>query len=258
MSEEEIAASKEALAAVRGTQRVPGSIPFVPLERMKSAMVDEATGVGEDESGQMFVSCSVSFPGCSLDMLRWWFCEGCKGSAEYRRWHPGDHFECHWSDGWYEGKATVSGEIHFVKEALGADRGSKPMTLRIQFRDPPGDAFALCARVGVKDAFLGWLDVGHFVHYPVPTPDGFELRSRFWLGDIDLPHDSRLRLCRGLVKAVANTRAVRAFAARVVDGRESLFDLGRATYRHATEEFSVLATFLADAYAKRAHLRGVN
>jgi len=48
--------------------------------------------------------------------------------------------------------------------------------------------------VCVKDAIFGWLDVGHFLHFTQPLPNnaaGFELRSRFWLGDVDLPTDVR-------------------------------------------------------------------
>ena len=63
---------------------------------------------------------------------------------------------------------------------------------------------ALTARVCVRDPVLGWLDVGHFIHFTKPlttttaTPHdsssrggggegGFELRSRFWLGDVAVP-----------------------------------------------------------------------
>lgn len=143
-----------------------------------------------------------------------------------------------------------------MSEALGADIGGKAQSLRIQFKDPKVygvdsvDGLAMCAQIGVYNAGLGgWLDVGHFIHFSVKeSVAGFQLRSRFWLGHIDLPLDNRLRLCNGIVTSIVNTRLARSFAARFIDGRKSLFDLGVANYRHAKEEFAVLASFLADAY----------
>mmetsp|Transcript_25381 Transcript_25381/g.101157 ORF Transcript_25381/g.101157 Transcript_25381/m.101157 type:complete len:99 (-) Transcript_25381:227-523(-) len=87
------------------------------------------------------------------------------------------------------------------------------------------------------------------VHFTVPTADGFELRSRFWLGDLDIPTDNALRCCKTPLVAALNTKLARTFAARIVDGRKSLFHMGLANYRHATEEFAVLASFLAEAHA---------
>lgn len=143
-----------------------------------------------------------------------------------------------------------------MSEALGADLGGKAQSLRIQFKDPKVygihavDGLALCAQIGVYNAGLGgWLDVGHFIHFSAKeNAAGFQLRSRFWLGHIDIPVDNRLRLCNGIVTSIVNTRLARSFAARFIDGRKSLFDLGVANYRHAREEFAVLASFLAEAY----------
>jgi len=88
-----------------------------------------------------------------------------------------------------------------VVEALGAKFGRRPQSLRIKFCSPNVYGIdraalqaarcqvALTARVCVKDAALGWLNVGHFVHFTQPLADGaegFELRSRFWLGDVEM------------------------------------------------------------------------
>jgi len=55
------------------------------------------------------------------------------------------------------------------------------------------------------------------------------------------------RLFAPFVRLVANTRGMRSVFARLIEGRTPL-ELAVSNWRHATEEFSVLASFLADAY----------
>ncbi|KAJ1447307.1 hypothetical protein M885DRAFT_543253 [Pelagophyceae sp. CCMP2097] len=257
-------ASHAALLKIRSAQRLP-TLPadaYVSVESMAACVASGvADGVSVHSDGRVFVSTTSHFPGCTPAMLRWWFAFGCKGDAEYVRWHPEDHVSGHFSPSWYDDKRPFlpEGETHYVVEALGADAGGRRQTLRIQFK-PPGDygldasllkangaEVALCARIGVFDALAGgWLDVGHFVHFTQPAVGGFELRSLFWMGDISIPADNVLRFVPG-AHTLLNTRLARSAAARLIEGR-SLFDLGVANFRHATEEFAILATFLAEAH----------
>ena len=254
-----------ALGRVRENLVLPSSASnaYVPVEGMADTLTDEtllSDGIAvEVASGRIFVACSRTFPRDTTPaMLRWWFCRGCKGSEEYRQWHPSDHFSC----SWYRAQTNargVEGDTHFVSEALGSDSGARPQTLRIQFKPLStygvpaelGDEVKLAARVGLWDLALGgWIDVGHFIHFTQTQQEGgFVLQSRFWLGDIDLPQDNYYpTLLKRPLRRLLNTRKVRSFAARFIDGRQSLFHLGLANYRHASEEFGVLATFLAEAF----------
>uniref|UniRef100_A0A7S3JZY6 DAPG hydrolase PhiG domain-containing protein n=1 Tax=Aureoumbra lagunensis TaxID=44058 RepID=A0A7S3JZY6_9STRA len=271
--EELLATSKKALFEVRKKLKLPLEATaegYIPVERMADVVKGDSSimtdGVAVDNTtGQIFVAVNTEFPiGCTPAMLNWWFGRGCEGSKQYMRWHPGDHFSCHWSKNWYEHDGTEN-EIHFVSEALGADLGAKAQTLRIQFKPlttyqvhTRSLPFALCARIGIYDITLGgWVDVGHFIHYcsqGVETGDstGFTLKSRFWLGDISFPNDNFLRFCAAPLKLALNTKFARTFAAKFIDGRPSLFHMGLANYRHAAEEFAVLATFLQNDYEQRA------
>jgi len=130
---------------------------------------------------------------------------------------------------------------------------------------------------------FGWVDVGHFIHFTKPLEgceSGFELRSRFWLGEIELSSSrdedetsaferesregtdgffsglfkdlaSRISLILPWVfRAVANNRLTRFVAVRVQEDRSPL-ELAVANWRHATEEFGVLASFLQSAFEER-------
>lgn len=219
--DERLAASQAALEAHRATQALPTAFApageCLPLERMRDCLLPDShpdapvlrNGVARRADGSLFVATAVAFPGVDTAAFAWWFSAGCPGDEEYRTWHPEDHVSGHFVTA---GDSSADGEPlpgepwagleHVVVEALGAKFGGRPQSLRIKFK--PTAAYgldraalqgarcdvALAARVCVRDAALGWLDVGHFLHFTQPLPGGaagFELRSRFWLGDVDLP-----------------------------------------------------------------------
>jgi hypothetical protein len=64
------------------------------------------------------------------------------------------------------------------------------------------------------------------------------------------------RVLAPVVRLVANTRAMRSVFARLIEGRSPL-ELAVSNWRHASEEFSVLASFLAARYneATAGHLK---
>ena len=104
---------------------------------------------------------------------------------------------------------------------------------------------------------LGWLDVGHFIHFTLPRDGGgFRLVSRFWLFDVDVSAGSSLRFAGGRGRALANTTAVRAVAARASGGGPP-GALGRALWTHASEEMRVLASFLPALYGSKGREREV-
>jgi hypothetical protein len=70
---------------------------------------------------------------------------------------------------------------------------------------------------------------GHVIHLCRDTDYGCEMRSRFWLGDLDRPE-------------VAPDREVRI---QIIPDRA-----GEGLLRHCHEEMSYLAGFLPDLYAR--------
>jgi hypothetical protein len=217
--EERLADSQAALDMHRATQTLPTAFApaedYLPLERMRECLLPDGhpdapalgNGVACRHDGSLYVATSVAFVNVEPAAFAWWFAAGCPGDEEYRTWHPEDHISGHFIDSDYapeEGnkEQTWCGREHVVVEALGAKFGGREQHLRIKFCSPAKYGIdhghlqganchvALTARVCVLDAALGWLNVGHFMHFTVPLPNGkvgFELRSRFWLGDVELP-----------------------------------------------------------------------
>lgn len=115
--------------------------------------------------------------------------------------------------------------------------------LAIEFHEPASagltdlaarGATAICART--VDRVLN-SEGGRLVHLILPTPDGCEMRSAFWLGELA----SRLPWIGGIVTRLTNRRAVRT---RAIADR-FLLDL----FQHCAEEMNHLAKFLPRLYA---------
>lgn len=270
-------ASRAALASARAS--LPATPPaldtsayYPSCEAARALVGDGLDGVCCAKDNRVLIAAETVFPEGGAESVAWWFSDGCKGDAEYRLWHPEDHVEGRWTDGWYEKQpADVANETHLVTEHLGKRAGRKASKYRIQFA--PSSTYGIganemaaarcdvcvAARVATHDAVLGWLDVGHFVHFTLPREDeagGFRLLSRFWLFDVDVARGSGLGFMSSVVRAVANTTPVRSVAARAIGGG-SPEALGMALWTHASEEFRVLASFLPALHADRDQRREV-
>jgi hypothetical protein len=126
--------------------------------------------------------------GCKGRMVEWWlgFIET---TEQYKWWHPKDHVRCEWVG--ERGTGQFIGGEHHVHEYV----GGVLQKLKINFRDPAeyldttrfekaGISAAACAWVGMLDSPM-W--AGHIIHLCRYTDYGCEMRSRFWLGDVDPP-----------------------------------------------------------------------
>ena len=182
------------------------------------------------DDGQLHVAAWTTMFGCTGRMIEWWF-GFLRTTEQYTWWHPRDHVWCEWVG--ERGTGRYVGGIHHVHEYIGGHL----QKLKIHFRAPSeyldtsrfadaGVSAAICARVGLLDAPV-W--TGHLVHLVRDTDYGCEMRSRFWLGDVDPP-------------AFAPDRAT----------REALIpDLaGEGLQKHCHEEMSYLAAFLPALYAR--------
>jgi hypothetical protein len=123
----------------------------------------------------------------------------------------------------YIGSSRLNGAIQFVAPA---EMGCPP---------DDDDAVAICARLGASDAPV---DVGRFIHHVRSTPNGAEMRSRFWMGG---PHIA-VRKAPG----VALSRAVHPIAARVLGNPETS---ARNLLVHCAQEMNHLAGFLPELHA---------
>jgi hypothetical protein len=182
--------------------------------------------------GQLHVAVWTALPGCSGAMVEWWF-GYLETTEQYRWWHPRDHIWCEWEG--ERGTGRFVGGTHRVHEVIGGEL----QKLSIHFREPAeyldvsrfreaGITAAVCARVGPLDTPI---QAGHLIHLCRDTPFGCEMRSRFWLGDLDPPE-------------VAPDRAART----------QLFPdaMGEGLLRHGHEEMTYLAGFLPALHAKEA------
>jgi hypothetical protein len=120
------------------------------------------------------------------------------------------------------GSCRLSGAIQFVAPAkLGCPPDSD-------------DAVAICAHLGANDAPV---DVGWFIHHVRSTPNGAEMRSRFWMGG---PH-----IAVHKAPDVAS-KAVRPIASRLLGNAETS---ARNLLVHCAQEMNHLAGFLPELYA---------
>lgn len=193
------------------------------------------SGVRRLDDGQLHVASRTTMPGCSGAMIDFWF-GFLRTTEHYQWWHPVDHVWCEWVG--ERGTGRYVGGTHHVHERIGGELAK----LKIHFRDPAayldvsrfaaaGVSTAVCARVGPLDAPL-W--AGHLIHLVRDTGYGCEMRSRFWLGDVDPPE-------------LAPPAEVRA----------ALFSdrLGAGLHTHCNEEMGYLAQFLPRLYARETGRR---
>jgi hypothetical protein len=209
------------------------------LVHQRSAYPD---GVRRASDGKALVLCTTHLPEVTPAMIDWWFGWHLPETARYQLWHPIAHLKAVVKEDrsqLSDDRARYVGNTSYVDETIGA-----AMTrLAIEFQDPESfglrdldarGATAVCARTVDR---VMTSEGGRLVHLILPTPGGAEMRSAFWLGDLQ----SRLPLIGGLVTRLVNREFVRT---RAIPDR-FLLDL----FQHCAEEMNHLAKFLPRLYA---------
>ncbi len=194
--------------------------------------LDLETGYTRLSDGQLHVAAWTTMFGCTGSMVEWWF-GYLETTEQYKMWHPKDHVWCEWAG--ERGSGNFIGGTHNVHEYIGGEL----QKLRINFRDPEeyldtkmltdsGVTAAICARIGPLDTPF-W--AGHLIHLCRDTDYGCEMRSRFWLGDLDPPE--------------------------LAPDRQARIDMfpdstGEGLLKHCHEEMSYLAGFLPKLHSENS------
>jgi len=213
------------------------------------------------KDGTYYIACYTDFgEDVSGEMFDWWFCQ-CENTEKYRWWHPNDHKSGTWNDEFFavmpheRAPGHYVGHTHKVVEAIGGN----VKTLEICFL-PPAKRFdvarfelaqvsaCLVARIYVREYGLidsNLIAVGHLVHMVRKNEQGkYELRSRFWLGDVYMEETESNCLSAKCANCCGNTRCYRNF---------KLSDrLAEGLWRHCAEEMSCLREFLPSFYIREA------
>ncbi len=199
------------------------------------------TGYGQLPTGEVWVACLTDMPGVTPVMWEWWFAWHSRESGRYKLWHPEAHA--------YAALRTNRSERlplreQFVSNTSYVDEiiGGHLDQLAITFREPARfgidtgrfDGVAICGTVGT--AFVP-VDVGILCHQVRATPNGSEMRSRFYL---NVPG----------TRAYDPVGAACAFQRGISLPRSMVFDrrFGAALLRHCGEEMNHLAGFLPELY----------
>ncbi|MFS4447341.1 DAPG hydrolase family protein [Maribacter sp. 2307UL18-2] len=195
---------------------------YLPLENGYTKLKD----------GTGYVATNIQFPKTTGKMIDWWFEWVGYDVMRYKIWYPGLHASALYEN--YEEPETFS----ISKYVLANPEGKTKHTIEAMVKDGPLQdlqiTFVNPEQYGLDISKLGkdqWAICGNvksgnrlvvqMVHFVRNTPDGVEMRSRFWVGK-DLPW-----ILRKL--GVKN---------------QALYDLAH----HCLTEYTQLASFLPEVY----------
>jgi DAPG hydrolase PhiG domain len=239
--------SEVAVAAARaGLQPATQAITLAETNRLLDAgYLSMETGYARLDNGMMYVSALTDMPGVTGEMIDWWFAWHDTDKA-YTLWHPRDHIEAVW-------KLPVDRSLPLREQYIGNTSqiieyiGSTLEHLNVFFQPPKryfdtsrftdsGIATAVCARGGKR---LENVWTAHLIHLIRKTPHGVEMRSRFWLGDVDASPKGPIGK---LLTPLMNTAMMRK--------RNIPDHIGRDLMLHCAEEMHHLAVILPELYRR--------
>jgi hypothetical protein len=206
------------------------------------------TGFCELPDGSAYVASLVPFSGCTGEMFQWWFWWHSVEPARYTLWYPHNHVSADPIDRDVLARPGLTaeqryiGNTHRVSEYIGPDL----LKIAIRFVDPAEFGFDTsrfagagivghaCAEVSLQSPNLPMTTM---VHLARRTSNGFELRSRYWIG-----HRVRLNI------GGRSFHLDRLFTALGLKRRLLGLRVACEQLLHDQIEFTHLSTFLADLY----------
>ena len=198
------------------------------------------------DNGQLFVSILTRMPGVTGKMIDWWFGWHYMETQRYKLWHPRAHLlnRADRMIGDNPGMSDREKYLHnpnYVSEYVGGES----IDIVISFSDP-SELFdvsrfeeakidtAICGTVGFQNKPVNF---GVLIHLIRETDEGCEMRSRFWLGKVEIQGVPT----SGILNKITSSKFVAGHAASNELGREMLV--------HCAMEMNHLASFLPDLYA---------
>jgi hypothetical protein len=159
------------------------------------------TGYCIDKDGLGYIAVNSVLPGCTADMLRWWFIwHAAGGNLRYRIWNPKCHYAIAIAD--QDKRKIVDSRVplrdkytdmdHFVVEDVG--NGTENIVIRFKKFENMGfdtDKFRSSPTVEIvggygsnesRDNPTGFKGSAVMIHSIRDISGGIELRTRFWLG----------------------------------------------------------------------------
>jgi hypothetical protein len=201
------------------------------------------------QDGRVLITSVTDMAEVTPTMIDWWFGWHLPSTERYRLWHPKAHISARVKEDRSNIKFDRARCIHnvsYVDEYI----GSTVKKLVIEFV-PPDElgisglehegSTAVCAHT--TDRVTNGRG-GCVIHYVMPTDQGSQMRSAFWLGDIVHKVGVIDRLFHGILNS--------KFFRKVVISDQMALDL----LLHCGEEMQHLATFLPKLY-EDAHANGV-
>ena len=216
---------------------------------LEPGYLDGETGYRAFEDGSGYVASLVKFPGVAIEALRWWWWWHSVESERYLLWFPHQHVEVVRYDRDVLENQSLSDEERYVGSSHHVTEFIGPYLNKIQidFREPSefGLDGAKIAALGIVHGcgFVsmsgGRVRVATMIHLARPTEDGFEMRSRYWMGS-----EVKLRLL-GREMRIEPLAKVLGVKKRLIGARMAYEQL-----LHDQTEFTHLSSFLGPVYAE--------
>ncbi len=198
-------------------------------------------------NGQVFVAVLTNMPGVTADMIDWWFGWHYMESQRYKLWHPRAHVSNRaekmiGDDPDLSDREKYLRNPNYVTEYVG--NGLLEITITFSEAsewldasrfETAGVGTAICGEVRYRNSPLV---VGRILHLIRDTSDGCEMRSRFWLGKLEV---------RGGPAAAVITKLA---ASRFVAKRAFGIAQGRDMVVHCAAEMNHLSSFLPELHAE--------
>ena len=202
-------------------------------------------GYSELADGTGYLATRIPFPGCTGEMLHWWYWWCAVEPARFTLWYPYNHIAAEPVDRSVLTRPGLTDEQRHIGTTHHYDQyvGSKRARVALAYLDPAELGFdtSRFAAAGIvahacSRGRLLWppFEAVTIVHLARRTDDGFELRSRYWFG-----HNITLRVFGSSVPLDGLAASLGIW--RRVGGERAAYE----QLHHDLIEFTHLSTFLA-------------
>ncbi len=244
---------EEVKKAQNGPIHVSQALKPIPEDLNKllnPGYLEAETGYCQMPDGTLYSASLTFFPGCTPEMLQWWFWWHSVESERYTLWYPYCHISSH-----AKNKDTLTkpglthedrykGNTHIITEYLYERKNN----IEIAFVDPSElgidtshfpSAKILASACGFVSMQMPGIEFCTMIHLARETQDGFELRSRYYIG-----HNVKLKILG------REWRVNKSLSNPVLKLNHIGLQTAYEQVMHDQIEFTHLASILPDLYNK--------